>query len=90
VAFCLRFGITLAHLANYYPQGNGLVESSNKNLIRIIKRTIGENKRAWDSSLMYALWVDRVTKKQSNGKAPFELVYDVDVVLPVIPYPRDN
>jgi hypothetical protein len=24
-----------------------------------------------------------VTKKQSIGKAPFELVYDVDVVLPI-------
>jgi hypothetical protein len=52
-------------------------------LIRIIRRTVGENKRAWDSSLKYALWADRVTKKKSTGKAPFELVYGVDVVLPV-------
>jgi hypothetical protein len=69
VGFCLRFGITIAHSANYYPQGNGLAESSNKNLIRIIRRTVGENKRAWDSSLKYELWVDKVTKKQSTGKA---------------------
>jgi transposase InsO family protein len=81
VAFCLRFGITLAHSTNYYPQGNGLAESSNKNLIRIIRRTVGENKRAWDNSLKYALWADKVTKKQSTRKAPFELVYGVDVVL---------
>jgi hypothetical protein len=52
-------------------------------LIRIIRGTIGENKRAWDNSLKYALWVDKVTKKQSTGKAPFELVYGDDVVLPV-------
>lgn len=29
--------------SNYYPQGNGLAESTNKNLIRIIKRILQEN-----------------------------------------------
>lgn len=30
---CFKYGIVLFHLSNYYPQGNGLAESSNKNLI---------------------------------------------------------
>ena len=33
-------GIKLHYSANYYPQGNGLAESSNKNLIRILKKTM--------------------------------------------------
>lgn len=45
-SFCSRYSITLAHSTNYYPQGNGLAESNNKNLIRIIKKTVGDNKRA--------------------------------------------
>ena len=27
--FCMNHGITLSHSSNYYPQGNGLAESSN-------------------------------------------------------------
>jgi hypothetical protein len=67
--FVPRYNITLAHSANYYPQGNGLAESSNKNLIRIIRKIVGDNKRAWDSCLKYALWADRITKKCAIGKA---------------------
>lgn len=33
MAFCSWYNFILAHSTNYYPQGNGLVESSNKNLI---------------------------------------------------------
>lgn len=40
-----KYGITLSYSSNYYPQGNGQAESSNKSLIRIIKRTIGDHKR---------------------------------------------
>jgi transposase InsO family protein len=29
-SFCFKYGIILSHSSNYYPQGNGLAESSNK------------------------------------------------------------
>eukprot|EP00253_Pinus_taeda_P026907 PITA_26907 len=35
--FALKRGFKLKYSTNYYPQGNGLAESMNKNLIRIIK-----------------------------------------------------
>jgi len=41
--FSLKRGFNLKYSANYYPQGNEFVESTNKNLIRIIKRTIDQN-----------------------------------------------
>jgi hypothetical protein len=66
----------------YYPQGNGLVESSNKTLIRIIKKLLTENKKSWDSKLKYALWADRINTKRSLGTSPFQLVYGIDVVFP--------
>jgi hypothetical protein len=46
----------LSHSSNYCPQGNGLEESNNKNLMNIIKKVVGENKKAWDSKIKYALW----------------------------------
>jgi transposase InsO family protein len=37
VKFCEKFGIQLIHSTPYYPQGNGLAESSKKILVKIIK-----------------------------------------------------
>ena len=82
-SFCFKYAITLSHSSNYYPRGNGLAESSNKNLITIIKKIVGDNKRSWDNKIKYALWADRITKKKATGKSPFELVYGLDVTLPV-------
>ena len=67
----------------YYPQGNSLAESSNKSLVRIIKKLLSENKKSWDSKLVYALWVDRVSSKNSIGTSPFQLVYGIEAVIPV-------
>ena len=83
VEFCFKYGIVLSHSSNYYPQGNGLAESSNKNLMNILKKVVGENKKSWDSKIKYALWEDRITTKTSMGKTPFELVYGLEAKLHV-------
>lgn len=41
----LHYGIYLKTSSNYYPQGNGLDESINKNLLRILKRIMEDNNR---------------------------------------------
>jgi transposase InsO family protein len=58
IKFCEKFNISLIHSTPYYPQGNGLAESSKKILIKLIKRLLEYNKRAWDSKLKFALWAD--------------------------------
>ena len=68
--------------ANYYPQGNGLAESTNKNLIRILKKTVIENQRSWHLALPNALWADKVTPKYSLGVSPYTLVYGKEAILP--------
>eukprot|EP00253_Pinus_taeda_P019572 PITA_19572 len=80
--FALKRGFKLKYSANYYPQGNGLAESTNKNLIKIIKRTIDQNHKNWHKSLIYALWADQITHKASIDTSPFNLVYGKEVVLP--------
>jgi hypothetical protein len=40
IDLCGIHNITLTHSTPYYPQGSGLVESSNKNLIKIIKKLL--------------------------------------------------
>ena len=80
--FANERGIKLHYSANYYPQGNGLAESTNKNLIRILKKTMIENQRSWHLALPNALWVDRVTPKNCLGVSPYTLVYGKEDVLP--------
>jgi transposase InsO family protein len=44
--FFFKYGIVLSHSSNYYPQTNGLAESSNKNPMNIVKKIVGENNKA--------------------------------------------
>jgi transposase InsO family protein len=80
--FCEQYGITLIHSTPYYPQGNGLAESSNKSLINIVKKLLEDNKKAWDSKLKFSLWDNRVKTTRVMGLSPFQLVYGVEVVFP--------
>jgi len=83
ISFCERNGIILKNSTSYYPQGNGLAESTNKNIISSIKKMLSHKKKDWDKMLKYALWVDRVTTKKSIGTSPFQLVYGVDAIFPI-------
>ena len=80
--YALEKGIKLKYSANYYPQGNGLAESSNKNMIKILKRTVANHHRDWHTALSSALWADRVTPKAAIGNSPFFLVYGKEAILP--------
>jgi hypothetical protein len=71
VKLCEDYGIKLRNSTVYYPQGNGLAESSNKIMVKIIKKLLEENKRAKDSKLKYALWVDHVSTKRAIGTSSF-------------------
>eukprot|EP00253_Pinus_taeda_P008794 PITA_08794 len=82
VNFCHKFHITLGHSSAYYPQGNGLAESSNKSLINIIKKVLEENKMNWHRKLTNALWADRLSTKKSIGMSPYELVYGMEARFP--------
>ena len=80
--FALEYGIKLKHSANYYPHGNGLVESMNKNLVNIIKKTVDQNPRNWHAKLPLALWAEMITPKESIKNSPFFLVYGQEAILP--------
>jgi len=82
ISFCHKFHITLGHSIAYYPQGNGLTESSNKSLINIIKKVLEENKKNWHKKLVNALWADILSTKRSIGMSTYELVYGMEARFP--------
>jgi hypothetical protein len=69
--FLVKLGVKHFTSSAYYPQGNGQAESTNKNLVRIIKRLIEDKPRQWHTLLTYTLWADRTTTKVSTGCTPF-------------------
>jgi transposase InsO family protein len=64
IDFCSQYHIMLGHSTTYYPQGNGLVESSNKILVNILKKELQENKKSWHNKLIFSLWEDRLSNKR--------------------------
>jgi transposase InsO family protein len=81
--FCGEYGIIMGQSSNYYPQGNGLAESTNKTLVQILKKTIDKNQRNWHLKLTDALWESRMTPKDSTGMSPYTLVYGKEAKIPI-------
>eukprot|EP00253_Pinus_taeda_P009174 PITA_09174 len=82
IDFCNKYHITLGHSTAYYPQGNGMEESSKKSLVDIIKNLLEDNKKTWNKKLVNALWADKLTTKKSIGTSPYQLVYRMKAILP--------
>jgi hypothetical protein len=81
--FVETYGIKLLNSSPYYAQANGQAESSNKILIKPIKKKIEENPGRWHEVLSEALWAQRISRHGATKVTPFELVYGQEAVLPV-------
>ncbi|MCO5598130.1 hypothetical protein L7F22_052222 [Adiantum nelumboides] len=83
------FELTKTHMIKhkkstaYHPQANGQAESTNKTLIKILKKIVQENKKDWDEKLDSALWSFRTAFKVTTGMTPFRLVYGLEAVVPM-------
>ena len=59
----------------YHPEGNGLVERQNQNLIIRIRTLINKIEDNWDNMLPFALFCLNSTENQSTHFTPHELLY---------------
>jgi hypothetical protein len=82
IEFSLEKNIKVKYSVNYYPKGNGLVDSTNKNLIKILKKIVNDHQRNWHLALHNSPWADRVTRKPYIGNSPFYLVYGKEAIVP--------
>ncbi|KAJ1699738.1 hypothetical protein LUZ63_008250 [Rhynchospora breviuscula] len=67
----------------YNPRANGLAETFNKVLIKILRKTVGINHRNWHEKLPEALWAYRITYRTPTQATPYSLVYGTEAVLPI-------
>ena len=71
--FAESYKIKLLNSSPYYAQANGQAESSNKILIKLVKKKIEENPKRWREVLSEALWAHRISRHGSTKVTPFEL-----------------
>jgi hypothetical protein len=81
--FAESLKIKLLSSSLYYAKANSQAESSNKTLIKLIKKNIEENPKRWHEVLSEALWAQCIFKYSATKVTPFELVYEQEAILPV-------
>jgi transposase InsO family protein len=60
--FAKSHGIKILSSSPYYTQANGQAESTNKVLIKLIKKKIEDHPRRWHEVLSEALWAHRISR----------------------------
>ncbi|XP_070017580.1 uncharacterized protein [Nicotiana sylvestris] len=79
---CEQFKITHSNSTPYRPKANGVVEAANKNIKKILRKTI-QSSREWHEQLPFALLGYRTTVCTSAGATLYLLVYGTEAVIPV-------
>ncbi|XP_015965638.1 uncharacterized protein LOC107489404 [Arachis duranensis] len=78
-----KYGVIHKLAIPYQPQTNGQAELANRELKRILERTIGVTRKDWARKLDDAIWAYRTTFKSPTVKSPFQLIYGKFCHLPM-------
>ena len=68
--FAASMEIKLLNSSPYYAQANGQAEASNKEIIKLIKRKIEEQRKKWHTTLNEALWAYRMFRRRAATVLP--------------------
>ena len=67
----------------YHPQTNGQTEVSNRELKKILEKSVASTRKDWSIKLEDALWAYRTAYKTPIGLSSFQLLYGKSCHLPV-------
>jgi transposase InsO family protein len=81
-AFLRELGAKHNIATPYHPQTSGQAETLNKQIKKILQKTVNEMGKGWKNKLLDALWAYRTAYKTPIGMSPYQLVHGKSYHLP--------
>ena len=67
----------------YHPQSNGQAEVSNREIKKILEKTVNVTRKDWANKIDDSLWAYQTAFKTPLGMSPYKIVYGKACHLPV-------
>ena len=78
-----KYGVKYQVSLAYHPQSNGQAKVSNREIKKILEKTVNVTRKDWANKIDDSLWAYRIAFKTPLGMSLYQIVYGKAYHLPV-------